>query len=101
VVAESLDTDPDQKAASLRQLVDKNKQRIKGAVKDLKNAKDKLPSAVKDRMSKGQREVEQALSDSISRSRQEVGKALNDSIDQQLERLGGLEAAPAPPKGQK
>jgi len=98
-VAQSLDTDPNQKATSLRQLVNKDKQRIKGAVQDLKKTKQKLPSQVKDRLSKGQSEVEQALSDSISRSQQQVEKAIHDSIDQQLERLGGLEAAP--PKGQK
>lgn len=98
-VAESLDTDPNQKATSLRQLVNKDKQRIKGAVQDLKSTKQKLPSQVKDRLSNGQREVGQAISDSIGRSQQQVEKALNDSIDQQLERLGGLEAVP--PKGQK
>jgi len=98
-VAETLDDDPNHKASSLRQLVNKDKQRIKEAVRDLKSSKQKLPSQVKDRLSKGQREVEQAISDSIGRSQEQVEKAINDSIDQQLERLGGLEAAP--PKGEK
>lgn len=98
-VAETLDTDPNQKATSLRQLVNKDKQRIKGAVQDLRNSKQKVGSQAKDRVSKGQQDVEQAISDSITRSQQQVEKAINDSIDQQLQRLGGLEAAP--PKGQK
>lgn len=98
-VAESLDIDPQQKATTLRQLVNKDKQRIKGAVQELKKTTQKLPDQAKGRLSKGQREAEQVLSDSISRSRQQVEKAINDSIDQQLERLGGLE--PAPSKGPK
>ena len=94
-VSESLDSDPGQKATSLRQLVSKDKQRIKGVVQDLKNTKQKLPSQVKDRLSKGQRQIEQAVADSIGKSQQQVEKTINDTIDQQLERLGGLEAAPA------
>lgn len=98
-MADSLDTDPAQKATSLRQLVSKDKQRLKGAVQDLKNTRQKLPSQVKDRLSKGQHEIEQAIADSIGQSQQQVEKTINDTIDKQLEHLGGLEAAP--PKGQK
>ena len=98
-VAETLDASPNQKATNLRQLVNKDRQRIKGVVQDLKTSKQKLPSQVKDKVTKGQQQVEQAISDVISGSRQQVQKTINDTIDQQLERLGGLEAAP--PKGQK
>jgi uncharacterized membrane protein required for colicin V production len=99
-VAESLDADPHQKATNLRQLVNKDKQGIKG---DLNNTfgsgKQKVRSQVKDRLSKGQQEVEQAISDSVTKGRQQVEQTISDSIDQVLRRLGGLE--PAPQKGPK
>jgi membrane protein required for colicin V production len=93
-VAETLDTDPNQKAATLRQLVNKDKQRIKGAVQNLSKAKQKAGGQVKDRLSKGQQQFEQAVSDSISRGRDAVEQAINHSIDDQIRRLGGLESAP-------
>jgi uncharacterized membrane protein required for colicin V production len=98
-VAETLDADPSQKPASLRQLVDKDKKRIQGAVdRSLKNGKN-AGSQVKERVSKGKQQVEQSISDSISRGQRKVEQAITDSIDDQLRRLGGLE--PAPRKGSK
>jgi len=93
-VAETLDTDPDQKATSLRQLVNKDKQRIKGTLNNIGKSKQQAGSQVKDRLSKGQQQVGQAISDSISRGQRQVDQAISNSIDQQLHRLGGLESAP-------
>jgi membrane protein required for colicin V production len=93
-VVETLDTDPNQKATTLKQLVGKDKARIKGAVQNLSKARQKAGSQVKDRVSQGQQQLEQAVSDSISRGRQAVEQAIDSSIDDQLRRLGGLESAP-------
>jgi membrane protein required for colicin V production len=93
-VAETLDTDPNQKAATLHQLVNKDRQRIKDAVQNLSKAKQKAGGQVKDRFSKGQQHLEQAVTDAISQGRQQVEQTINNSIDDQLRRLGGLESAP-------
>jgi membrane protein required for colicin V production len=101
VVAKTLDQDPDphQSASNLRQLVNKDRQRVKGAVNMLGKAKPKAGNQVKDRLSQGQQQIEQAITDSVSRGRQQLEQTITDSIDQELRRLGGLETAPA--KGPK
>jgi membrane protein required for colicin V production len=93
-VVETLDTDPNQKATTLRQLVGKDKQRIKGAVQNLSNARQKAGNQVKDRLRKGQEQLGDAVTDSISRGGEAAEQAINNSIDDQLRRLGGLESAP-------
>jgi membrane protein required for colicin V production len=94
-VAETLDTDPNQRASTMRQLVNKDKQRIKGAVQNATKARQNASGQVKDRLSKGQQQLEQAITDSISKGGEAVEHAINNSIDDQLRRLGGLESAPA------
>jgi membrane protein required for colicin V production len=97
---ETLDTAPDQEASSLRQLVERDGQRLKGAVSDtVGSTRQRVGDHVKNRVSQGQRDLEQAITDSIEKGQQRVEQAITDSIDQQLRRLGGLQ--PAAPRGKK
>jgi membrane protein required for colicin V production len=93
-VAGSLDTDPAQKATSLRQLADKDRKRIQNAVGSSLNKGKQVGNQVKQRVTKGKQNIEQSISDSISRGQQKVEQAITDSIDEQIRRLGGLESAP-------
>jgi membrane protein required for colicin V production len=93
-VAGPLDTDPGQKATSLRQLVDKDRKRVQNAVGNSLSKGKQVGNQVKDRVTKGKQNVEQSISDSISRGQQKVEQAITNSIDEQLRRLGGLESAP-------
>ena len=94
-LVETLDTtEGDQKPASLRELVNRDKQRVKAAVQNVGKSKQKLGSQVKDRLAKGQQDLEQAVSESVIKGHQQVDQAVSDAIDQQLRKLGGLESAP-------
>jgi membrane protein required for colicin V production len=93
-VAETLDLDPNHKATNLRQLVNKDRQKVKGALKTLSTDKRQAGSQVKDRLSRGKQQLEQAISDSVTKGTEQVEQTITDSIDQELRRMGGL--APAP-----
>ncbi|MFO0892554.1 MAG: CvpA family protein [Isosphaeraceae bacterium] len=100
--AEALDADPNQKASSLRQLVEKDTQRLKGAVTGtVDQTRQKVGTHIKGRIAQTQQELEQAIADSIAKGQQQVEQAITDSIDQQLRRLGGLQPAATPKKAVK
>jgi uncharacterized membrane protein required for colicin V production len=100
-VAETLDADPDQKAQNLRQLVQKDKKRIKDTVGGTVDRAKQKVGQVQGKVSQNQQQLEQAITDSIAKGQQKVEQAIADSIDQQLRRLGGLEPAAAPRNGGK
>jgi membrane protein required for colicin V production len=100
-VAETLDVDPNQKAPSVRQLVQKDKQRIKDAVNSTVGKARQQVGQVRGQASKRQQELEQAISNSITKGQEQVEQAITDSIDQQIRRLGGLQPATAPGTGGK
>ncbi len=98
VVVESLDTDPDQKAATFRQLVDKDKQRLQNAVSGVVGGvKQDLNKQVQGRTQQVQGRVgrlqEQAVK-ARQKLEQKIGDTIDQTIDQQLDRLGGLQPAP-------
>jgi membrane protein required for colicin V production len=93
-LAETLDIDTNHKAANLRQLVEKDKQKIKGAIKAVTRDKQQAGSQVRDRLSRGKQQLEQAISDSVTSGAQQVEQTISDSIDQQLQRIGDLQPAP-------
>jgi membrane protein required for colicin V production len=93
-LVETLDVDPNHKAANLRQLVEKDKQKIRGAVKAVTRDKQQAGSQVKDRLNRGKQQLEQAITDSVTRGAQQVKQTISDSIDQELQRIGDLQPAP-------
>lgn len=94
VVVESLDTDPDQKAATFRQLVDKDKQRLQDAVSGVVGSvKQDLNQQVQGRTQQVQGRVGR-LQEQAVKARQRLERKIGDTIDQQFERLGGLPPAP-------
>jgi uncharacterized membrane protein required for colicin V production len=94
VVVESLDTDPDQKASTLRQLVDRDKKRIQNAVSDaVGGVKQNLTKQAQGRAGQVQGRVNQVQGQAV-KARQKLEQKIGDTIDQQLDRLGGLQPAP-------
>ena len=98
VVVESLDTDPNQKAGSLRQLVDKDKQRFQNAVSEVVGSvKQDLNKQVQGRTQQVQGRVSRYQQQAV-KARQNLEKKISDTIDQtidqQFDRLGGLQPAP-------
>src|SRR5262249_5520605 len=78
-VSQALDVDDAAKASTLRELADKDKQRIKGAVTDAMARGKKVGGQVQgrvgqvqDRISKGRQGIEQSVADSIAKSQQQV-----------------------------
>jgi membrane protein required for colicin V production len=93
-VAQTLD--PDQQAQSVRQLVEKDRQRLKNAVGGTVDRARQKVGQVQGKVSQNQQALEQAISDSIAKGQEKVEQVINDSIDQQLRRLGGLQPAASP-----
>ncbi|MDR3622149.1 MAG: CvpA family protein [Paludisphaera borealis] len=98
VVVESLDTDPDQKASTIRQLVDKDKKRIQNAVSDVVGGvKQNLTKQAQGRAGQVQGRVNQIQGQAVKarqKVEQKIGDTIDKTIDQQLDRLGGLQPAP-------
>ena len=61
---------------------------------DVRGRKQRANGQVKDRLSKGQHQIEQAIEGAISSGQQQIEQAIDDSLDDQLRKLGGLESAP-------
>ena len=53
-----------------------------------------LAAQGRDRLARGQRQIEKKISERISRGEKALEEAVSDSIDQQLHKLGGLEPDP-------
>ena len=97
-VVESLDTDPDHKAATFRQLIDKDKQRLQSAVSDVVGGvKQDLSKQVQGRTQQVQGRVNRYQEQAVKARRnleKKIGDTIDQTIDQQLDRLGGLQPAP-------
>jgi membrane protein required for colicin V production len=108
VVVESLDTDPDQKAGSFRELVDKDRKRIQDAVTGVVGGvkqnvtkqvqgrtgqvQDKINQA-QNQAARARRQAEQKLGGAIDRASQTLDQTINQQF-QKLDQIGGLEPAP-------
>jgi len=107
-VVGSLDSDPDQKAGSLRELVEKDKRRLQDAVSGVVGGvKQNVTKQVQGRTGQVQSRVNQVQNQAVRARRQaeqklggaidRANQAIDQTIGQQFERLdkiGGLEPAP-------
>jgi membrane protein required for colicin V production len=107
-VVETLDDDPDQKASSIRELVEKDKKRLQDAVSGVVGGvKQNVTKQMQGRTGQVQNRINQVQNQAVRARRQaeqkidaavgRTSQAIDQTIDQQfqkLDKLGGLEPAP-------